>query len=346
MQEKDMKKRLDQELSEVAPDILQNILAQPRVPITDEKELLGDDAPLFKEKKVIRPFAWVSAVAAVVALIVVVSAFVHMNEKTMDPDLQQATPQMAYSILIDVNPSIEIKIGKDGTVEKVKARNDDAKKIVKKVNKKLGENASYEEAMKLVVHQLNKKYLKKKGSAMLVSIASEDEKAIKGKTKEIKKATDTIKKEENVKCKTLYQKCVVTDKVKKVSEKNDVSYGKAALCIKIADKKDEKVSKLCKKKIPELLKKAKKTGVIDEEDEIEYEDCDYEGMELETEETSEWDEEMESTEWYIEESTEEEIPTEGFEDDYEYNEDVSEGSGDEVVAPEPADAQEPESNEN
>ena len=166
MQEKDMKKRLDQELSEVAPYILQNILAQPRVPITDEKELLGDDAPLFKENKVIRPFAWVTAVAAVVALVVVVTAFIHMNEKTLQQSKDPTGMQMAYSILIDVNPSIEIKVGKNGTVEEVKAGNDDAKDIVKKVQKKLGEDATYEEAMKLIVHKLNKKYLKKKIKTM------------------------------------------------------------------------------------------------------------------------------------------------------------------------------------
>jgi hypothetical protein len=307
MQEKDMKKKLDQELSDVAPDILQNILAQPRVPITDEKELLGDDAPLFKERKVIRPFAWVTSVAAVVALVIVIASFVRMNNIGNQNPANNAGAQMAYSVFIDVNPSIEIRIGEDGYVEKVKARNGDAKEIVKKVNKKLEKQegkATYEDAMKLVLKQLNKKYLKKKNSAMLVSVASKDEKAIQGKKKEIKEKTDKIKKEEKVRCKTVYQKCVVTDKVKKVSEKNDVSYGKAALCIKIAEKKDSSVKKLCKKKIPELLKTAKKNGVFDDDEEFEYEDEDeaLQGMEEETTEeefetehdTEAWTEEISS----------------------------------------------------
>ena len=329
MQEKDMKKRLDQELSEVAPDILQNILAQPRVPITDEKELLGDDAPLFKERKVIRPWAWAGAVAAAVALIFVITSFFNLNNQQVQNPSHPAQKQMAYSILIDVNPSIEIRVGKDGYVEKVKAGNDDAKPIVKKVNKKLGEKASYKEAMRLVVVQLNKKYLKKKNSAMLVSVSADDEDAIKGKSKEIKKVTDGIKKDEKVKCKTLYQKCVVTKKVKKVSEKNHVSYGKAALCIKIADKKDGKVEKLCKKSIPQLLKKAQKDGVVNDDDDMEFDESFQAGMELETELES-MEEESTSEDW-LEEETSEELDTE----EETLGEMDTTGSGEEVAEPEP-----------
>ena len=56
------------------------------------------------------------------------------------PDPKMAT---AFTITIDVNPSITMKVKKDNTVESIKASNKDAKKVVKKVKKKLKDDTTY-----------------------------------------------------------------------------------------------------------------------------------------------------------------------------------------------------------
>lgn len=334
MQEKDMKKQLNQELSEVAPDILQKILAEPRVPIKDEKELLGSQRVLFKEKKRVHPYAWASAVAAVVALVVVVTALIQFFGHSIGEQNSMLNNQIAYSIFVDVNPSIEINVGTDGRVLAVKAGNKDAKKIVESINEKISEDASYDEVMEQVVKKLNKNYLKKKDSAMLVSVASEDAESIKGKTTEIKEVTDKIKKENKVQCKTLYQKCVITEEVQSVAKDNKVSVGKAALCIKLAETEKSSVEKLCKEKISSLVKEIEKSGVLDSS-EFDEDEVFEQGLEsVEIEETT-VEIETDSIE-YVEESTEEtesESLEESFDDPESFSDDEEIGQTEPMADP-------------
>ena len=50
-----------------------------------------------------------------------------------------------------------MKVKKDNTVESIKASNKDAKKVVKKVRKKLKDDTTYGEAVEMVVSGLKKK---------------------------------------------------------------------------------------------------------------------------------------------------------------------------------------------
>lgn len=297
MQEKDMKQKLDQELSEVAPDILQKILAEPRVPIKSEEELYGEQGPLFKEKMKFHPYVWASAVAAVLAVVVLIVSFLQISNNFGGGSAHKMKQQVAYSIFIDVNPSICIDVNEDGNVVRIKNINKDAKKIVASVNRKISDNTSYDKALTQIIHQLKQKYFKKSNHAMLVSVASKNEKNIQGKTKEVKKVTDKIKKEQKVSCKTLYQKCVITKKVQKVAEKNKISVGKAALCIKLAEKKKSKVENLCKEEISSLVQEAEDSGTLDSDD---YEEGEIFPEDLEGEETT-----MEMESGMLDETTEE-----------------------------------------
>ena len=238
MQEKDIKEKLNQKLDKMAPDILEKVLAKPIEPIESEENLFNNE-PLFEEKKDKGKYLWIPQVIAVVACLVLVavlsSIWFKPNVTPTAPDPKMAT---AFTITIDVNPSITMKVKKDNTVESIKASNKDAKKVVKKVKKKLKDDTTYGEAVEMVVSGLKKKgYLKKDNSAMLVSVVTEDGKAGKEKLKEVKGYTKQIKKDKKVKCATIYQNCVSNEKIKKVAKKNKVSEGKAALCIKIAKKK-------------------------------------------------------------------------------------------------------------
>lgn len=288
MQEKDLKQKLNQELEEMAPDILENILSTPREPIKNEKELFGDNKPLFKEKKLYPKTMWFIVAAAVFAVAIIAATIITISNRTLIPQNQDNL--VAYSITMDVNPSIIIDVGHDEKVVKLTAGNDDAKKIVAKINKKITKDTAYEEVMAMAINKINKKhYFDKKDSAMLVSVVSENEKSIEGKKAEIKDATIKIVQDQKIKCKSVYQECVVTDEIKTVAQKNKVSVGKAALCMKIAEKENKSVKKMCKKKISALVKEAEKTGIIVTDEIVyPYTDAVVETQEqIETEETGE-----------------------------------------------------------
>lgn len=266
MQEKDIRKQLNQELEKMAPDILNNILAQPIEPVKNEKELMGKDKPLFHEKKKVAKYIAAPALLIVAACLAVVILFIQPSMQTKNSDGKM---NVAFSITVDVNPSIKIDVRKDGSVKKITALNKSGKKIVKKVNQKIEKDTDYNQAVKLVVKNLNKNgYLKTKKNAMLLSVVSDDKEAGKEKLRELKANTKNYQKKQEIKCTTVYQNCVRSDKIVKVASKNHVSIGKAALCIELAKEEKASVKKMCKKNIDTLVKKVEesKSYIVDEID--------------------------------------------------------------------------------
>ncbi len=251
MQEKDIREKLNQELEEMAPDMLEKILSKPIEPVKNEKELFGRNKPLFKEKKNIKQYFIVPAMLAVAACLV-------MAVILMKPlfNVQNNNTKMAFSIIVDVNPSVEIQVNKDGKVDRVLADNKDAKSMIREINGEIKKDYDYNDAMKVVIKNFKKNgYLKKKNSAMLVSLTNEKEDVSKEKLKEIKIETTKVLADKKIKCKTVFQNCKIDGDVKKVAKKNDVSVGKASLCIKLAQKENTSVKKMCKKSIDTLVKK-------------------------------------------------------------------------------------------
>lgn len=251
MQEKDIREKLNQELEEMAPDMLEKILSKPIEPVKNEKELFGRNKPLFKEKKNIKQYFIVPAMLAVAACLV-------MAVILMKPlfNVQNNNTKMAFSIIVDVNPSVEIQVNKDGKVDRVLADNKDAKSMIREINGEIKKDYDYNDAMKVVIKNFKKNgYLKKKNSAMLVSLTNEKEDVPKEKLKEIKIETTKVLADKKIKCKTVFQNCKIDGDVKKVAKKNDVSVGKASLCTKLAQKENTSVKKMCKKSIDTLVKK-------------------------------------------------------------------------------------------
>lgn len=176
---------------------------------------------------------------------------------------------MAFSVTIDVNPSIDIKVRKDGTIKSVKAGNKDAAKIVKQVNKKIDKDTDYDKVINLVMKQLRGNgYLKKENSAMLVSVISNDKNESKDKLGDIKERTKKAEASGKIKCTTMYQACEKNKNTEDVAKKNNVSLGKAALCVKLAEKENTSVQKLCKKNIDTLIKKTEETKIAYGDDAI------------------------------------------------------------------------------
>lgn len=257
MQEKDIRQKLNQELEQMAPDMLNKILQTPIEPVKNERELFGRNKPLFKEKRDIRQYFIAPAIVAIAACIVIAVMILR-------PVTTPKNTNLAFQIIVDVNPSISIDVDKDGIVQKVSAGNKDAKKIVKQVREKLNKDTGYTEAVELVVKKLNKNgYLDKKKNAMLLSVVSNDREQVKEEARNVKSVTKQIIEKRNIKCKTLYQNCDITDEVKKVSQKNDVSFGKAILCMKLAEKEKISVKKMCSQNIDILIQKVEEVISVD-----------------------------------------------------------------------------------
>lgn len=253
MQEKDIKRKLNQELDEMAPDILNKILAQPIERIESEKELFGKDKPLFKEKKNFRQYMFAPAITAIAACFVMVIFFLQSNG---------VKTNVAFSIVVDVNPSITIEVDEDGAVEKIVAGNKDAKEIVDNINKNLDDDASYEKILSEIVDELNEAgYLKKKDKAMLFSVVADDEESGKSKVADVKENTEKYTKENDIKCKPVYQSCVVTEEIERVAKKNNVSVGKAAFALKVAEKEKTNVDELCNETVDVLVEHAESSGI-------------------------------------------------------------------------------------
>lgn len=267
MQEKDIRKKLNQELEEMTPDILNKILSSPIEPVKSEKELFGKNKPLYKEKKNVRQYliapVMVAVAACLFAVIILLQPFFVENKDT----------KMAFSIIVDVNPSISVEVNADGSVDRVVANNKDAKKIVREINGEIKEEYDYNDAMGVVVKSLKKSgYLKKKTNAMLVSTVGKNGDVPKDTLKELKVETKKIMENSKINSKTVFQNCEVSRKVKKVAKKNNVSIGKAALCIKLADKESTSVNKMCEKSIDKLVAKVEKNKGIFSDDVIVYDD--------------------------------------------------------------------------
>ena len=266
MKEKDIREKLNQELEDMAPDMLSKILSTPIEPIKSEKELLGKERPLFKEKKNWKPYMKVPAIAAVAACFV-------------------ALIILLYPLFSASN---------HGSIHKIKAGNKDAKKIVNYVKSELKDEDDYKQVIKLVVKNLKSEgYLKKKQNAMLVSAIPAEENDITKEIKEVKKETSAALKKRDIKCKTVYQKVEMNDKIKRVADNNDVSLGKAALCIELAKEEKVSVKTMCKKNIENLVQKVEKSNnttvdsivIIDDNQEYTTDEFEtsYETESLETE---------------------------------------------------------------
>lgn len=256
MQEKDIREKLNQELEQMAPDMLNKILSTPIEPVKNEDELFGKERPLFKNEKKWKQYFKVPAIAVAAACFVALIIILY----PMLGNVDNTSTKTAFSIVVDVNPSISIDVNEDGSVRRIKAVNKDAKNIVNYVKSEMNEEDDYKTVMKLIVKNLKQEgYLKKKKNAMLVSaIPAEKDCDITKQLKEIKKETNEALEIRKISCKTVYQKVQINNRIKKVAGKNDVSVGKAALCIELAKEEKVSVQKMCKKNIDNLVKKVEK----------------------------------------------------------------------------------------
>lgn len=259
MKENDIKEILDDKYESMAPDLIEKICENKIEKIKDESELFDNDEPLFRKNKNV-VFGGIAACMVACLMIVIM---------ILSPKQQFNDEKYAFSIIVDVNPSITVQFDKEGYIEKIVAGNKDAKSIVKKLQKKLDEKSECEEIMTNIIKEISKEgYLKKNKNSMLVTVVSDNQKKRKEVLNSVQKNTEKYEVENKEKFKTIYQDIKADKKIEKVAKKNNVSLGKAALCIKLAESGNEDYNKLCKKSINSLAGEVEKKGVADKDNEL------------------------------------------------------------------------------
>ena len=152
MKEKDIKEILDDKFESMAPDLVNKICENKIEKIKDESELFGNDEPLFRKNNKVIFGGIVTAMVACIMIVIMV----------FSPKQQFKEEKYAFSIIVDVNPSITVQFNKEGCVEKIVAGNKDAKLIVKKLRNKLNEKSKCEDVMNGIIKEIsNEGYLKK-----------------------------------------------------------------------------------------------------------------------------------------------------------------------------------------
>ena len=259
MKEKDIKEILDDKFESMAPDLVNKICENKIEKIKDESELFGNDEPLFRKNNKVIFGGIVTAMVACIMIVIMV----------FSPKQQFKEEKYAFSIIVDVNPSITVQFNKEGCVEKIVAGNKDAKLIVKKLRNKLNEKSKCEDVMNGIIKEIsNEGYLKKNKNSMLVTVVSDNAKTRKEVLNSVQYNTEKYEIDKGKKFKTIYQDIKVDKKVEKVAKKNNVSLGKAALCIKLAEAGKEDYNKLCRKSINTLAGEVEKKGVANDDDEL------------------------------------------------------------------------------
>lgn len=230
-------------IEQIVPDVLDNILAQDVVPMEREDDIIGQTIKNKKTPKRNRTF--LCAISVAVAAIFLL--FLH-NRSVIET-----------RIIIDVNPSFEVQLNKQGQVKKVIGINKDAQNILEKITF-TDENLN-NTIEKLIKTMDENGYFKNK-TAVLVSVQNKQ----KNTALHIE---NTIKKQIKNLCKNsetnpiIYTQSIENNKeIQKVAQNYHISNGRATLIYKMLKKDNSwKMEDLSSMTIDELLDAAKKKDV-------------------------------------------------------------------------------------
>lgn len=199
------------EVSNEVPDVLDNIL----------KNVKGKDFKMKEEKRGF-PIKMVLSFASVF-VIAIIASVIMLNRNN----------SLSSTVLIDVNPSIELKVNNQNKIMGANALNVDGKKILKgmdltNTDLKVGVNA-------IIGSMFKNGYISELKNSVLVTVDNEDasvrEKLQQELTKEINETLNTYKIESAV----LTQDYKTSDETTKLAEKYAISNGKAELLEKIVN---------------------------------------------------------------------------------------------------------------
>ena len=241
MKKREIEKRLNQTISEIVPDVLDNILTQceereglKNMNFVKEKNENKEKQESTEKKKVTMNFFKPKLVGALATVVVCAFGIFGITQ------YQNANNAIDSIIDFDVNPSLEIKTNKNEKIIEVNALNDDGKVILEdmdleKVDLDVGVNA-------IIGSMLKNGYITEAQNSVLVSVKNEDVNKAKELEKRVTKEINELLSAQNIQGSVLSQMYVDDDEIERLAKENNVSEGKANLINRIlkSDIKDSK----------------------------------------------------------------------------------------------------------
>lgn len=211
MRNNEIEKKLSAEIEAVTPNNYEKVLSA-----CGSVERKGK---VLTMKKRFNPVKWASAIAAALALVILLGAVIGM---------QTGSDAITSVVSIDVNPGIELSIGKNDTVKKAVATNDDGARILEGL--KLAD-VDVDTAVSAIIGEMLKAgYISTDANSVLITVDTKS-----GEGEELRRhLTDSVTellKAQSIDAAVMTQ--IITDEVddavKALAKENQMSQGKARL---------------------------------------------------------------------------------------------------------------------
>ena len=159
-------------------------------------------------------------------------------------------------VTMDVNPSIQFELNQDDEVVGISAGNEDAKKILEKVD--VEDDDANKAVNKIVDSLVDEGHLSTENNTVLLSVDNDDDDKRIELEQKLGETIQSSLKENSIDGAIFSQDMDIDDDVESLIKKYDISYGKATLIEKILDENDDnqkayKVEDLVKLNAQELI---------------------------------------------------------------------------------------------
>ena len=208
MRNKTIEDKISSAYRDIAPDILDSVLA-------DCDAQKGQIIPMPKDKKKTNVIRTISAVAAALLLVVGGLGF------------WRSSRAVASTVMLDVNPGIGISVNKNEKVLAVKAYNQDAEKVIGNMN---FEGSHLDVAVNaLIGSMLRNGYISDEANSILISVDSSDKAAGAAMQERLMNEVSGIMESGNVDGAVLGQTFRNDEALKSKAEQYGITVGKAEL---------------------------------------------------------------------------------------------------------------------
>lgn len=240
---KNIEKIYKKSIEQIVPNVLDDIFAQNVLPMEKEDDIIcqGDK----KKEKHKRNQIYLSAISMVAAAIFLLFLY----DKTV----------VVTRIIIDVNPSFEVQLNKEGHVKKVIGINNDAQNILSQIT--FPDN-NLKNTIEKLIRAINKNGYFKDKTAVLVSVQNNQINAAANMEKTIKKQIKNLCKNSDTNPHIYTQSIENNKEIQEVAQNYHISNGRATLICKIL-KKDSSwnIENLASMTIEELLDSVEQKGM-------------------------------------------------------------------------------------
>lgn len=225
MRNKDLEKRLTQAVSNSVPDVLDDILVKCEKKKGFEKKVVKKKEQVkTKDKFIMRP----RLVGAFAMVMVMAFTFIGLTNYS-------SNYKVDTTIEFDVNPSIEIEVNKKEEIIKINALNEDAKKVLDDMDFK---GVDLDIAVNAIIGSMLKNgYLTVDQNSILVSVKNDDKEKGEQLQQKLSKEIQEILSASKIEGSVITQDYETNDDIKKISNDNNISEGKAELIKRILDAK-------------------------------------------------------------------------------------------------------------